>query len=146
MKKKHRFYLCEHCGNLVGMIHDAGVPIICCSEPMKELVANTSDAAQEKHVPVVEVEGKHVKVKVGMSLTPRRRTIISAGCICRPKKAASAKLWIMTRRRKPSFVLLKMTNRSTSLPTATCTDCGKKSCKQKSLQIAGFFAGYEKRQ
>lgn len=65
MKKKHRFYLCEHCGNLVGMIHDAGVPIICCSEPMKELVANTSDAAQEKHVPVVEVEGKHVKVKVG---------------------------------------------------------------------------------
>ena len=42
------------------MIHDAGVKPVCCGEPMTELVANTTDAATEKHVPVVEVEGNEV--------------------------------------------------------------------------------------
>lgn len=63
--KNARFYLCKHCGNLVGMIHNSGVPMICCGEPMVELVPNTTDAAQEKHVPVVEVSGSTVTVKVG---------------------------------------------------------------------------------
>ena len=46
-----RFFICKHCGNLVGMIHNAGVPIICCGEPMQELVANSTEAAGEKHLP-----------------------------------------------------------------------------------------------
>ena len=32
---------------------------------MHELVANTTDAATEKHVPVIEIDGQHVKVTVG---------------------------------------------------------------------------------
>lgn len=60
-----RFYVCKHCGNLVGLIHDAGVSIKCCGENMVELVANTTDAAQEKHVPVVSVSGQSVSVCVG---------------------------------------------------------------------------------
>ena len=60
-----RFLVCEHCGNLIGMVHDAGVPIMCCGQKMTELVANTTDAATEKHVPAVEVEGDLVKVTVG---------------------------------------------------------------------------------
>ena len=51
----HRFFICKHCGNLVGMIVNSGVPIKCCGENMVELVPNTTDAAQEKHVPVVSV-------------------------------------------------------------------------------------------
>ena len=62
---EQKFFLCKHCGNLVGMIQDSGVPMICCGEPMTELVANTTDAAQEKHVPVIEVQGNTVTVKVG---------------------------------------------------------------------------------
>ncbi|MEG2775335.1 MAG: desulfoferrodoxin family protein [Acetivibrio sp.] len=60
-----KFFKCEHCGNLVGLINNAGVPMICCGEPMKELIPNTVDAAQEKHLPVVTVDGDMVTVKVG---------------------------------------------------------------------------------
>ena len=65
-----KFYKCEHCGNLVAVLHDSGVPMICCGEPMKELVAGATDGAQEKHVPVVEREGNLVKVCVGSVLHP----------------------------------------------------------------------------
>lgn len=61
----NRFFICHHCGNLVGILHTAGVPILCCGEKMHELVPNTTDAAGEKHLPVARVEGDKVHVKVG---------------------------------------------------------------------------------
>jgi len=67
---KEKFYLCTHCGNLVGMIHASGVPIICCGEPMKALVPNTTEAATEKHLPVAKVEGGEVLVNVGSAAHP----------------------------------------------------------------------------
>lgn len=60
-----KFLRCEHCGNMVGVLNDSGVPMICCGEPMKELVPDTTDAANEKHVPVVTVEGDVLKAVVG---------------------------------------------------------------------------------
>ena len=60
-----KFFICKHCGNIVGMVHDAKVPMMCCGEKMSELVPNTVDAAQEKHVPVVIVDGNLVTVKIG---------------------------------------------------------------------------------
>ena len=45
-----RFLRCKHCGNIVGVIHDAGVPIFCCGQPMEELTSNTVEASGEKHV------------------------------------------------------------------------------------------------
>ncbi len=63
--KEQKFFVCKHCGNLVGMIFDSGASLVCCGDNMKELVANTVDASQEKHVPVVTVDGNTVTVKVG---------------------------------------------------------------------------------
>jgi len=63
--KEHRFFICRHCGNLVGMIADAKVPMQCCGEKMEELIPNTVDAAKEKHVPEVSVNGDTVEVNVG---------------------------------------------------------------------------------
>lgn len=60
-----KFYVCEHCGNIITFVKDAGVPVMCCGERMKELVPGTTDAAQEKHVPVIEQDGQKVVVKVG---------------------------------------------------------------------------------
>lgn len=60
-----KFYLCEHCKNLVGMIHDSKVPLICCGQKMTALVPNTSEGAGEKHLPVVSVDGNTVTVNVG---------------------------------------------------------------------------------
>ena len=60
-----KFFVCKHCGNMIGLLHDAGVPMMCCGEKMVELVPNTTDAAQEKHVPVATVEDNKVVVNVG---------------------------------------------------------------------------------
>lgn len=60
-----KFYICEHCGNIIEFVKDSGVPVMCCGQKMKEMVPGTVDAALEKHVPVVTVEGNKVKVEVG---------------------------------------------------------------------------------
>lgn len=60
-----RFFRCETCGNIVGLIQDAGVPMVCCGKKMTELVANTSEGAYEKHLPAVKQEGNQIKVDVG---------------------------------------------------------------------------------
>lgn len=65
-----KFYKCETCGNVIEKVVDSKVPVMCCGKPMVELVANTTDAAQEKHVPVVSVEGRKVSVKVGSTEHP----------------------------------------------------------------------------
>jgi len=70
MMKEQKFFRCKHCGNMVEVLHDSGVPMICCGEPMQLLVANTTDAATEKHVPVVTVSGDTVTVQVGSVLHP----------------------------------------------------------------------------
>lgn len=70
MENEQKFFICKHCGNLVGMINNAGVPIVCCGEPMAELVANTSDGAAEKHVPVVEKQDSKITVTVGSAMHP----------------------------------------------------------------------------
>lgn len=70
MKKELKFYYCKHCKNVVVKLHDSSVPVICCGEAMGELVANTSDGAHEKHVPVVTVEGNKVVAEVGSVAHP----------------------------------------------------------------------------
>lgn len=65
-----KFAICAHCGNVVEFVHDAGVSLSCCGEKMKVLTPNTTDAATEKHVPQVEVNGQEVKVTVGSVLHP----------------------------------------------------------------------------
>lgn len=70
MSDNNKFYICEHCGNLIGMIHDAGVPMMCCGQRMTKLEPGTVEASQEKHVPVVSVTGKTVRVTVGSVLHP----------------------------------------------------------------------------
>lgn len=60
-----KFYRCKHCGNLVAVINDGGPTPSCCGEPMELLEANTTEAATEKHVPVVTTDDKHLIVHVG---------------------------------------------------------------------------------
>ncbi len=67
---EQKFYICKHCGNIVGMVHAAGVPVVCCGEKMTYLEPNTTEAATEKHLPVVTVEGNTVRVEVGSVAHP----------------------------------------------------------------------------
>ncbi len=60
-----KFYKCETCGNIITKLSDSGVPVVCCGKPMTELVPGAVDAAFEKHVPAVTVDGAKVSVQVG---------------------------------------------------------------------------------
>lgn len=62
---EQKFYICEHCGNIIAKVKDAGVPVMCCGQKMKEIVPGKTDAAVEKHMPVCKVEGNLVTVTVG---------------------------------------------------------------------------------
>ena len=63
---------CKRCGKNVEIIGGIDWPCktMCCGEAMQELKANTTDAALEKHVPVVEISGNTLKVTVGAVLHP----------------------------------------------------------------------------
>lgn len=66
----NRFFICEHCGNLIGMINDAGVPMMCCGQKMTKLEPGTVEASTEKHIPVVTVNENSVKAEVGSVAHP----------------------------------------------------------------------------
>ena len=65
-----RFYVCEHCGNIVGLVNNAGVPLVCCGQKMKMLEPGTVEASEEKHLPVITVENGIVKVSIGSVAHP----------------------------------------------------------------------------
>ena len=60
-----KFYRCKKCGQIVAIVEKKACPIMCCGEPMEEIVPGTTDAAVEKHVPVFEVKDNKVYVTVG---------------------------------------------------------------------------------
>lgn len=62
---EQKYYVCEHCGNVITFVKNAGVPVMCCGQKMKEIVPGTTDAAVEKHLPLIKQEGNLVTVEVG---------------------------------------------------------------------------------
>ena len=65
-----KLFKCAHCGNIISYFEDHGVKVVCCGEPMQEITANSVDAATEKHIPEVNVNGNTVEVVVGSVLHP----------------------------------------------------------------------------
>lgn len=68
--EKVTFYRCELCGNIVALLKAGGGTLTCCGQAMTKLVANSTDAAQEKHVPVTTIEKDVLKVTVGSVAHP----------------------------------------------------------------------------
>lgn len=62
---EQKFYICEHCGNIIAMVKESGVPVVCCGQKMTKLVAGNTEASLEKHIPVYTVENNKVHVVVG---------------------------------------------------------------------------------
>ena len=65
-----KFYKCSKCGQMVAAVKKTGCDVFCCGEAMQELVPGTTDAAVEKHVPVITVDGNKVDVAVGSVAHP----------------------------------------------------------------------------
>lgn len=70
MPKKNEIYKCMHCGNVIEFLHGSDAPVICCGEEMKHLAEGTTDAAKEKHVPVIEKTDGGYTVTVGSTPHP----------------------------------------------------------------------------
>lgn len=65
------FLTCKKCNMVLELIcNERTEKYECCNEELKELVPNTSEGAAEKHLPVVEVNGNKITVKVGSVLHP----------------------------------------------------------------------------
>ena len=65
-----KFYRCPVCGQIIAMVKKTAVPVMCCGKPMQEIIPGSVDASQEKHVPVIEMDGNKVVVKVGSAAHP----------------------------------------------------------------------------
>ena len=68
--KNVKYYICEHCGNLVEVVNDGRVNPVCCGQKMKLLEPGTVEASREKHIPVVSNENGAVRVFVGSAEHP----------------------------------------------------------------------------
>ena len=70
MTELNQVYKCSVCGNIVEVIHASGGTLVCCGKNMELQNPNTTDAAQEKHVPVVKKTATSVSVKIGSKKHP----------------------------------------------------------------------------
>ena len=70
MSGKQKFFICEKCGNMLGLIEDHGCVPVCCGGKMTELVPNTAEASVEKHMPVATLSGDSLSVQIGSAEHP----------------------------------------------------------------------------
>lgn len=70
MAKRNEVFKCDVCGHIIEVLHEGKGELVCCGQPMKLMTENTTDASQEKHVPVVEKVSGGIKVKVGSVAHP----------------------------------------------------------------------------
>jgi superoxide reductase len=73
-KSKQQIYKCEICGNTIEVVHDGGGPLVCCGKPMTAVAENSTDAATEKHVPVIKAIDGGFRVTVGSVNHPMEET------------------------------------------------------------------------
>ncbi|MCC8130217.1 MAG: desulfoferrodoxin [Ruminococcus sp.] len=103
---KLKFYICSHCGQIIAKIKDKGVPVMCCGEPMKELVPGTTEAATEKHIPVYTVDGNTVNVTVGSVEHPMTEAHYIEWILLETKNGNQRKVLTPSDLPKASFALL----------------------------------------
>ena len=65
MAEKNGIYRCNVCGNIVSMLVAKEPNVVCCGQPMELLKEKTEEEGNEKHVPVIEINGNNIKVKIG---------------------------------------------------------------------------------
>ena len=70
MAERLEIYKCDVCGHIIEILHEGAGELVCCNQPMKQLKENTTDAAVEKHVPVIEEQNNGYLVKVGSVAHP----------------------------------------------------------------------------
>ena len=122
MTKTREIYRCTVCGNVVEVVNP-GAMLSCCGQPMKLMKENTTDAAKEKHVPVIEpIEGGY-RVKVGSVEHPMLpEHYIQWIELLTPTDVLRHEL---QPGEKPEVIFQQMPKRYRLASIATCMGCGK---------------------
>ncbi|MHC4663619.1 MAG: desulfoferrodoxin [Planctomycetota bacterium] len=90
MADRLQIFKCELCGHIIEILHEGQGELVCCNQPMTALAENSTDAAKEKHVPVIEKTDAGVKIMVGSVAHPMQDDhhiewiqILAGGKACR---------------------------------------------------------------
>ena len=70
MKEKVNYFKCPICGNVIEVVNGDINRVKCCNKELELLIANTTDGAIEKHVPVYEIDNNEIIIKVGEVIHP----------------------------------------------------------------------------
>ena len=62
---EQKFYICKHCGNIIAKVKDVGVPVVCCGEPMSEIVPGTTGSVEHPMLPEHYIEWVSLQTKQG---------------------------------------------------------------------------------
>ena len=66
MTEKMAIYKCNVCGNIIEILNPGAGTLVCCDVPMEKLIEkNNDEVAQEKHVPIITMDGEHKTIRVG---------------------------------------------------------------------------------
>lgn len=68
--KDINYYRCPVCGNVIEVVNGDVSRVRCCGRELELLNSNVVDASLEKHVPVYEIDGNEIVVKVGDIIHP----------------------------------------------------------------------------
>jgi superoxide reductase len=97
MTELHQIYKCTLCGDMIEIILAGKGDLVCCGQPMLLLNENSTDAAQEKHVPVVETtesQGLPVPQKSVISVKTKTGFKVIIGSVPHPMEQAHYIQWI----------------------------------------------------
>ena len=120
-----KFYVCQHCGNIITFVKSSGVPVMCCGQKMTEIVPGTTDAAVEKHVPGGKAEGSQVTVTVGAVEHPMLPEHFIEWIVLETQQGSQIKHRSPARSPRRSLPWPRETRRSPLTLTATSTGCGR---------------------
>jgi len=70
MASRTQVYVCELCGNIVEVLEGTDGTLTCCVQDMTLQKEDAADAAKEKHVPTVTINGAVALVQVGSVAHP----------------------------------------------------------------------------
>ena len=102
---KPKFFICKHCGNIISIIKNSGVPIMCCGEKMIELIPGATDGAIEKHVPVYEFKNNQIIVTIGSVNHPMEEKHFIEWIVLQTKSGNQIKYLIPNQNPKVCFTI-----------------------------------------
>jgi len=108
---RKRFYICRSCNTIIDLVEGEENNFVCGENKMEALIPGAVDAAAEKHVPEVSVEGDTVSVAVGSVIHPATEAHHITWICLETKQGRQFKYLEHTAEPKVSFKLIDDTPR-----------------------------------